>query len=45
MPDEKEFTRTLFSVGRMSLASFEKFLKLGPEDRTRFQTGFASLLG
>jgi hypothetical protein len=45
MPDEKEFTRTLFSVGRMSLTSFEKFLKLGPEDRVRFQTGFASMLG
>ncbi|MGI6665971.1 MAG: DUF885 family protein [Bacillota bacterium] len=45
MPDDKEFTRTLFSVGRISLASLEKFLKLEPSDRLRFQTGFSSLLG
>lgn len=44
MPDEKEFTRTLFSVGRISLSSLERFLKLAPEDRLRFQTGFKSLL-
>jgi hypothetical protein len=45
MPDDKEFTRSLFSVGRLSLRSFEKFLELQSPERLRFQTEFSSLLG
>ncbi|HHY76015.1 MAG TPA: DUF885 domain-containing protein [Firmicutes bacterium] len=45
MPDDKEFTRVLFSVGRLSLRSFERFLRLDPEDRREFQTRYSSLLG
>ncbi len=45
MPDDKEFTRTLFSVGRLSLKSFEKFLELQPSQRLEFQTEYSSLLG
>jgi len=45
MPDDKEFTRTLFSVGRLSLKGFEKFLELQPSERQQFLTEYSSLLG
>lgn len=38
---DKEFTEILFSVGRLSLANFERFLELSDEDKVRFQTQFA----
>lgn len=42
--DDKSFTEVLFSVGRVSLKSFEDFLKLSEADRKRYLTGFESLL-
>ncbi|HOQ03559.1 MAG TPA: DUF885 family protein [Bacillota bacterium] len=41
---DKEFTEILFSVGRLSLPNFERFLKLSQEDKVRFQKDFASLV-
>jgi hypothetical protein len=42
--DERTYTELLFSVGRISLASFTAFLALNQEERQRFQTGFPSLM-
>lgn len=42
--DEKTYTGLLFSVGHISLQSFEAFLALSESDRKRFQTQFPSLL-
>ena len=42
--DKREYTELLFSVGRVSLESFEKILKLSPEDRHSLQHDFASLI-
>jgi len=41
--DKKEYTELLFSVGRVSLATFERFLKLSVEDRFSLTHEFASL--
>lgn len=41
---EKAYTEMLFSVGRISLQSFEAFLALDDSDKKRFQTQFPSLL-
>lgn len=40
---DREFTEILFSVGRLSLASLEKFLELSDDNKARFQTEFAAL--
>lgn len=42
--DDQSFTEILFSVGRISLKSFEAFLNLSEADRKRFLTDFGSLL-
>jgi hypothetical protein len=42
--DEKSFTEMLFAAGRVSLKTFEDFLKLSEADRKRYLTGFESLL-
>lgn len=42
--NEKEFTELLFSVGRISLASFEAFLQLPKEDQELFLKGFESAM-
>ena len=42
--DPKEYTEQLFSAGRVSLNTFERILKLSPEDRFDLQHQFASLL-
>ena len=42
--DERTYTELLFSVGYISLQSFESFLALSDRDKQRFQTQFPSLL-
>ncbi|MCL2376865.1 MAG: DUF885 domain-containing protein [Defluviitaleaceae bacterium] len=42
--DKREYTELLFSVGRVSLETFEKILKLSPQDRHSLQHDFASLI-
>ena len=42
--DEKTYTELLFSVGHISLQSFESFLALSESDKKQFLTKFASLL-
>lgn len=42
--DEKAYTELLFSAGRVSLETFEKFLMLSPTDKKRYCHDFASLL-
>ncbi len=42
--DDKSFTEILFSVGRISLKSFEGFLNLSQADQKRYLTHFGSLL-
>jgi len=42
--DDKSFTELLFAAGRVSLKTFEDFLKLSEADRKRYLTGFESLL-
>jgi hypothetical protein len=42
--DEKTYTELLFSAGRVSLESFERFLKLNKNDKKSFLNDFASLL-
>ena len=41
--DAKGYTELLFSVGRPSLVTFEKILKLSPEDRHSLTHDFASM--
>jgi len=41
--DKREYTELLFSVGRVSLDTFERFLKLSEEDRFSLTHEFASL--
>mgnify|MGYP000891899331 CR=1 FL=1 len=42
--DKKQFTELLFSVGKISLDNFEKFLKLNDGDKYRLTHDFGSLL-
>lgn len=42
--DDKSFTEILFAVGRVSLQSFEDFLRLSEADKKRYLSGFESLL-
>jgi hypothetical protein len=42
--DKREYTSLLFSVGRVSLETFERILKLSEEDRHSFLHDFGSLL-
>ncbi|NLW21932.1 MAG: DUF885 domain-containing protein [Tissierellia bacterium] len=41
--DEKTYTELLFSAGRVSLETFEKFLKLSEQDKHSFLHDFASM--
>lgn len=41
---DKPFTQHLFAVGRVSMATFERFLGLSETDKKRFQTEFESLV-
>lgn len=43
--DVKSFTEILFAVGRVSLKTFEDFLKLSEADKKRYLSGFESLRG
>jgi len=42
--DSREYTELLFSVGRVSMETFEKILKLSPQDRHSLLHDFASLI-
>jgi len=42
--DDKSFTELLFAAGRVSLDTFEAFLRLSEADRQRFLTRFPSLM-
>jgi len=42
--DKREYTELLFSYGRISLDTFEKIVKLNPNDRHSLRHDFASLI-
>ena len=41
---EKPYTELLFSAGRVSLETFEKFLQLSKEDKKRYCQDFKSII-